>query len=132
MSPIPPAAPTPPMTPAKRLRAAVIVQLLKEGWRPPAPNNEQALRIVEDIVEMAGDRRGVNPRNESLNLTARELRVLEFAAAGDTAREIAGKLNRSPTTVKDYEKHVRRKLGARNNAHAVDIAHRQGLLDKAA
>lgn len=120
------------LTPAKRLRAAVISQLLKEGWRPPRPSDEQALRIIDDIVSIGGDRRGIQPRNESLNLTERELEVLELAAAGNTKVEIADKLHKSPETVKNVEERIRRKLGARNTTHAVSIAIRDGVLRKAA
>ncbi len=62
------------------------------------------------------------------NLTARELEVLRHAAAGATCYETGRALFVEAGTVKFHRTRLIRKLDARNIAHAVAIAHKQGLL----
>lgn len=62
------------------------------------------------------------------HLTDREMAILRGLAAGQTRRQIAQSLRRSPATVEPHIRAVLSLLGARNDAHAVDIAHRAGLL----
>jgi len=64
-----------------------------------------------------------------MKVTPAELRVLELAAEGLREKQIAAVLHYSTETVKSYGKQARRKLGARNTAHAVAIAYRAGLLE---
>lgn len=113
------------MTPAKRLRAAVIVQLLKEGWRPPPLPTDAAERLLDDIAATTTGR-------QTLELTDREHTILEGIATGETEAEIADDLGLAPDTVHKAQGKIREKLGARNAAHAVAIAAREGLLDQAA
>lgn len=113
---------------AKKLRAAVIRDLIRAGWNPPTPTDAQAHRILDDIVRLAHDRRGRQARSDSLGLTAHELRVLGMIADGLTVPEVADQLERSPETVKKTVRSVRRKLGARNGPHAVAIGFRTGIL----
>lgn len=61
-------------------------------------------------------------------LTAREIQILGMVAHGQTGREIALELTLSEETIKSYMSHVLRKMGAASRAHAVHLAHQQGLL----
>jgi DNA-binding CsgD family transcriptional regulator len=63
------------------------------------------------------------------HLTDREKAILRGLAAGQTRRQIAHDMGKSPATVEPHIRAVLSLLGARNDAHAVDIAHRAGLLD---
>ena len=62
-------------------------------------------------------------------LSAMELRVLQWAADGLSNKQIALQSNRSMETVKTQLVTGRRKLGARNTKHAIAIAFRRGLID---
>jgi DNA-binding NarL/FixJ family response regulator len=61
-------------------------------------------------------------------LTARELTVLNLVGAGHTSREIAGELEISHKTVENHKQRIFAKLGVQNQAHAVSVAMRQGLM----
>lgn len=89
---------------------------MREGWRPPPLKDHQARRLIEDIQTIGRDRR------HRLDLTARERQVVALMADGLTASEIAVRLQRASSTIVSMEKQIRRKLGARNNAHAVAIS----------
>lgn len=61
-------------------------------------------------------------------LTARELEVLEWVAAGQSRVGIAEALGISVKTVDTHKRNLVVKLGATNQAHAVSIAVKRGLL----
>ena len=52
-------------------------------------------------------------------LTPRELEVVKLLVTGSTLKQIAGALEVSEQTVKNYSTSLRRKLGATTLAHAV-------------
>jgi DNA-binding NarL/FixJ family response regulator len=62
-------------------------------------------------------------------LTERESQVLDAIGSGATTREIAAALGISPKTVEKHKYGVFSKLGAVNQAQAVSVALRTGLLD---
>lgn len=62
-------------------------------------------------------------------LSERERQLLNFIAAGETNREIAGALFLSPHTVKEYVSGLYRKLEVRGRVQAVKRAEQLGLLD---
>jgi DNA-binding NarL/FixJ family response regulator len=62
-------------------------------------------------------------------LTGREHDILCSIASGHTIRQTARSLGIALKTVENTQGHLFRKLGARNRAEALAIAHRQGLLD---
>jgi len=100
---------------ARLVRATVIRDLLRAGWRPPPLTDLQTDRLLDDMHRIGGDKR------HHSGLTAHEQRILDMVAAGNTAPQIAARLGRSPETIKGAEKQIRRKLGARTNAHAVAL-----------
>jgi len=61
-------------------------------------------------------------------LTPRELHVLRLVGAGYTSREISGRLAISHKTVENHKQRMFAKLGVQNQAHAVSVAMRTGLL----
>jgi DNA-binding NarL/FixJ family response regulator len=61
-------------------------------------------------------------------LTARELDVLGLVGAGHTTREVSEVLGISPKTVENHKQRIFVKLGVQNQAHAVAVAMRTGLL----
>ncbi|WP_232662537.1 response regulator [Pseudonocardia sp. TRM90224] len=61
-------------------------------------------------------------------LSARELEVLRFVAAGSTNRETAQKLFISEATVKTHLLHIYAKLQVRDRASAVAAGYQRGLL----
>lgn len=61
-------------------------------------------------------------------LSAREQDVLELVGAGLRARDISQRLGITPKTVENHKQRIYAKLGVRNQAHAVSVAVRAGLL----
>jgi DNA-binding NarL/FixJ family response regulator len=62
------------------------------------------------------------------SLTAREIDVLRFIAAGNRNRDIAERLFISEETVKVHVKHIMEKLGATDRTQAVAIGVRRGII----
>lgn len=65
-------------------------------------------------------------------LTDREVEVLTLVAQGQRTKEIADQLGISLKTVENHKQRLFRKLDVQNQAHAVSIAMRQGLLGPSA
>ena len=66
-----------------------------------------------------------NPRIE---LTARELEVLNMLSLGFSSKEVAAKLFISPNTVEYHRKHLLRKTNSRKAAELIGNAFRMRLL----
>ena len=90
------------------LQSASAAQLLA-GFSFPAPSQPQEQVRV-------------------LGLTERECDVLRLIVQGHTNREIAANLYISETTIKTHINHIFAKLGARDRAHAIILAHRLGFV----
>jgi DNA-binding NarL/FixJ family response regulator len=74
--------------------------------------------LAAQIVEHMGEDR----------VTAREIQVLEYVAAGKRNREIGERLFISEETVKVHLKRLMAKLGAKDRTHAVAIANSRGVV----
>ena len=61
-------------------------------------------------------------------LTDREAEVLTASAGHDAITDIAARLHLSPGTVHNHLSGAIQKLGARNRAEAVQLAHQKGWL----
>lgn len=62
------------------------------------------------------------------SLTRRELEILAHVASGATTREASERLGISPKTVENHKQRIFAKLDVQNQAHAVAVAMRGGLL----
>jgi DNA-binding CsgD family transcriptional regulator len=69
------------------------------------------------------------PMISALPLSGREREVLALIATGQTSRAVAGALGISVHTVESHKQRVFRRLGVQNQAQAVAVALRLGLLD---
>jgi DNA-binding NarL/FixJ family response regulator len=78
---------------------------------------------------MAGIRARVGEAEEPPDLTPRERDILNSIASGDTVRQTARTLGIAQKTVENIQARLFRKLGARNRAGAVAMAHALGLLE---
>ena len=63
------------------------------------------------------------------NLSIREIEVMKFTANGCTAKQIAKLTGLTHRTVEAYVVNIRKKLAAKNVAHAVFIASRRNYFD---
>lgn len=93
------------------LQATSAAQLLA-GLSPTAPPSSPSPQSVA----------------EKLGLTEREREVLHLIVQGRTNSEIAAELYVSEATVKTHINHIFSKLGARDRAQAVVLAHQHGLV----
>jgi DNA-binding NarL/FixJ family response regulator len=66
-----------------------------------------------------------------LRLTPRERAILLSVERGESVKQTARTLGIASKTVENLQSRLFRKLGARNRAHAVTLAHRLGLLEPA-
>ena len=71
----------------------------------------------------------IKERRSCPTLTPRELEVLELAANGYSAKEVATMIGIAPRTVEQHVEHVRLKMNARNRVHMVTQAVLHGLLN---
>ena len=62
------------------------------------------------------------------NLTPREVEIVQLIARGMFTRDIAADLGISAKTVENHKQRLFRKLDVQNQAHAVSVAIRRGLL----
>lgn len=75
--------------------------------------------------EVAGRLAEYTPR---IDLTARELEVLQLAAKGLRNRDIAVAIGRTEATVKVHLKHLMAKLGVQDRTEAVTLAIQRGII----
>lgn len=71
----------------------------------------------------------INPIEDSILLSKRELQVMQKIASGENTKQIADSLHISPATVSQYVKSAVNKLGAKNRSHAVAELFRQGVIN---
>ncbi len=83
---------------------------------------------IYEIERVARVRAGGASAHDLHGLSDPELEVLQYTAAGDTARDTAKRLRRSVDTVKVHRKAAIAKLKARNMYHAISKAYRLGIL----
>ncbi len=64
-----------------------------------------------------------------VSITEQRAEILNLIAHGWTNQQIADRYSVNIETIKTTIKLIYRALGARNRAHAVAIAHQQGIID---
>lgn len=99
---------------------------------PVRVSRADGLRAVRDAVR-AAPHRFVSPvvvpeEGGRDMLSPRELDVLALVGAGCTTREISERLSISRKTVENHKQHIFTKLQVRNQAHAVAVALRAGMI----
>ena len=73
-------------------------------------------------------RRPVALERPKSRLSRREIEILSEISAGSTTSEVAAAMGISPKTVENHKQRIFAKLGVQNQAHAVAVAMRSGLV----
>lgn len=98
------------------------------------PRSAGAAPILEAIRSRDAQLRSVKPAIKpaeyglDVALTDRETTVLALVGSGCTSREISLRLAISHKTVENHKQRIFRKLGVQNQAHAVSVAMRRGMI----
>jgi DNA-binding NarL/FixJ family response regulator len=110
------------------LRGVRVVAVASRSTLGPRPVGVAAVVCRGD--GLAGLVAAIRARGESpvRRLTPREIEVLVSVAGGHPAHEIGRRLQISPKTVDNHKQRIYAKLGAQNQAHAVAVATRAGLI----
>ncbi len=109
----------------RALDAGVSGYLLKDS---PSKILADAVRRVHTGGRVIDPELAAEAWGEADPLTDRERQVLRMAGDGETGAEIAGKLNLSEGTVRNYLSEAISKLGASNRTEAARIARQKGWL----
>ncbi|MGC3994791.1 MAG: LuxR C-terminal-related transcriptional regulator [Propionicimonas sp.] len=117
-------------------RARVLAFARRGGFSPEghalfAESVAPLTLLLPHVAEACGREQSVRTAAEAaaaLNLTAREVEVLQLLAEGLLARTIAARLGLSPRTVHKHLSNVYSKLGVHDRLVAVSIARAQGLI----
>ena len=89
----------------------------------------ETLLKPEIMARVLGQKNTPKPdTNTDINLTDRELEVLESVARGERSKEVASHLGISERTVKAHLASIYQKLGVDSRAAAIAVAAQKGLL----
>jgi DNA-binding NarL/FixJ family response regulator len=92
------------------------------------PALQLLLPHVGDACRAAEQSRAAADAAAALNLTSREVEVLQLLSEGLLARTIAARLGLSPRTVHKHLSNVYTKLGVHDRLVAVSFARERGLI----
>lgn len=109
----------------RALEAGVLGYLLKDS---PVEKLAEAIRMVHSGGKAIDPELAMEAWGEDDPLTDRERQVLRLASEGRTGAEIAGELNLSEGTVRNYLSEAINKVGAGNRVEAARIARQKGWL----
>ncbi len=104
------------------------------GVRSVFPRNAGIRAFLRTVRSLPGPSRTVAAKRVvSIDerrplLSQREVQVLGEIGSGSTTRIVAETMGISPKTVENHKQRIFAKLGVQNQAHAVAVAMRQGLL----
>ena len=87
---------------------------------PPGKNGRERRASIRPLASSAGA--------TASPLTGRELEILSLVAAGLTSNAVSNRLHISHKTVENHKQRIFAKLGVQNQAHAVSVALRSGLM----
>lgn len=68
-------------------------------------------------------------KDDGVALTRREAQILQAIARGESNKEIARRINISPTTVNNHRANIMRKFDAHSAAELITLAVKEGLVD---
>ena len=114
--------------------AADVARTRRAGIYAVVPRSAGTAPILEAIRCRSGELRSVPPAVSpsgsavDMALTGRETTVLTLVGAGCTSREISHRLEISHKTVENHKQRIFKKLGVQNQAHAVSVAMRRGMI----
>jgi DNA-binding NarL/FixJ family response regulator len=117
---------------------AEVARAHRDGIRDVLPRSAGIGRILAAVRATSALQR-IRPQADSASfgtpaeaaetfLTPRELTILNLVGAGFTSREISAQLAISHKTVENHKQRVFGKLEVQNQAHAVSVAMRLGLI----
>jgi two-component system response regulator DesR len=109
----------------RALQAGASGYLLKDS---PSATLADAVRRVHAGRRVIDPELAAEAWTEEDPLTDRERQVLRLAAEGSTSSDIAGRLNLSEGTVRNYLSEAINKLGASNRVEAARVARSKGWL----
>ena len=123
---------------AGEMSRAEVARAHRDGIRDVLPRSAGICRILAAVRATSALHR-VRPQADSASfgapaeaaetvLTPRELTILNLVGAGFTSREISAQLTISHKTVENHKQRVFGKLNVQNQAHAVSVAMRLGLI----
>ena len=92
----------------------------------------RTLRSLPSPSRTASSERVISLDERRPLLSDREIEVLGEIGAGCTTRRVATHMGISPKTVENHKQRIFCKLGVQNQAHAVAVAMRRGLLSPSA
>lgn len=98
----------------KRTAPEKLLTAIREVLTGGSPMSSHIARRVVQFFNQLGP-----SKNETENLSPRELEVLQLLADGDLYKEIAEKLKLSITTVRTHVQHIFEKMHVRNRTEAV-------------
>lgn len=98
----------------------------RDGIRPILAAVRGGPTGFDTSVRRTGPYRQHSP--QGLSLTPREVAVLTLVGGGHTSREISDRLRISHKTVENHKQRIFGKLGVQNQAHAVSVAMRKGMI----
>lgn len=105
------------------------------GVRSVFPRNAGMNAFLRTVRSLPNPSRAAVPADRVVSLderrpllSHREIQVLGEIGAGSTTRGVAQAMGISPKTVENHKQRIFAKLGVQNQAHAVAVAMRQGLL----
>ncbi|MGH9169000.1 MAG: response regulator transcription factor [Acidimicrobiia bacterium] len=105
------------------------------GVRSVFPRNAGMQTFLQTVRSLPSPSRASVPADRVVSLderrpllSHREIQVLGEIGAGSTTRLVAQAMGISPKTVENHKQRIFTKLGVQNQAHAVAVAMRQGLL----
>jgi DNA-binding NarL/FixJ family response regulator len=105
------------------------------GVRSVFPRNAGIRAFLRTVRSLPSPSRAKVPADRVVHLderrpllSHREVQVLGEIGAGSTTRLVAATMGISPKTVENHKQRIFAKLGVQNQAHAVAVAMRQGLL----
>jgi NarL family two-component system response regulator YdfI len=105
-----------------------LLNTIRAAARGESLFNPDVVRRALSVQAASPSPRQATSSPDAVQLTPRELEVLQAAATGERNKEIALRLNISARTVKAHLTSVYNKLGVDSRAAAVAVAAQKGLL----
>ena len=109
----------------KDIQPKELLKALEETYEGKYPLDSEVARKIVEKIKLK------NISAAELNLTAREIEVLELVAAGYTNKEIALELEISSNTVKYHVNKIIRKMGKSDRVQTAIFAIEHGIVKKA-